>query len=340
MALRIGLIGAGGNTKLRHIPGFQAIDGVEVVAVCNRSTTSAQAVADEFNIPRVVEDANDIINADDIDAVCVGTWPNMHHDLAIATLNAGKHILTEARMSMNLLEAREMLAVSEASDKVAMIVPSPFYLKYEPTILDMLSDGFFGDILEVHVTALAGGYNPDAPLQWRQRKDLSGNNIMSMGIQNEAVRRYVGHEKSVMAYGKIFTTERLDAETDKVATADVPESLGIIAELQNGGTAVYHVSTVAHLGSNAMEFFGTKAAFKYEGGKAFIATNADQSWQPLAVAQSKEGGWRVEQEFVDAILTGSPITHTNFTDGVKYMEFTEAVQVSIREARRVDLPIT
>lgn len=339
MTLRIGLIGAGGNTKLRHIPGFKAIEGVEVVAVCNRSTTSAQAVADEFNIPRVVGDANDIINADDIDAVCVGTWPNMHHDLAIATLNAGKHILTEARMAMNLVEAREMLAVSEASDKVAMIVPSPFYLKYEPTILDMLSDGFFGDILEVHVTALAGGYNPDAPLQWRQRKDLSGNNIMSMGIQNEAVRRYVGHEKSVMAYGKTFTTERLDTETSKVAAANVPESLGIIAELQNGGTVVYHVSTVAHLGSNAMEFFGTKAAFKYEAGKAFIATNADQSWQPLEVTQGKEGGWRVEQEFVDAILTGSPITHTNFADGVKYMEFTEAVQISMREARRVDLPI-
>ena len=339
MTLRIGLIGAGGNTKLRHIPGFQAIDGVEVVAVCNRSTASAQAVADEFNIPRVIEDANDIINADDIDAVCVGTWPNMHHDLAIATLNAGKPILTEARMAMNLIEAREMLAVSEASDKVAMIVPSPFYLKYEPTILEMLSDGFFGDILEVHVTALAGSYNPDAPLQWRQRRDLSGNNIMSMGIQNEAVRRYVGHEKSVMAHGKIITAERLDAETNKVATADVPESLGIIAELQTGGTVVYHVSTVAHLGSNAMEFFGTKAAFKYEGGKAFIATNADQSWQPLEVAQGKEGGWRVEQEFVDAILTGSPITHTNFADGVKYMEFTEAVQISLREARRVDLPI-
>jgi len=339
MTLRIGLIGAGGNTKLQHIPGFQAIDGVEVVAVCNRTTASAQRVADEFNIPHVAESADEIINASDIDAVCVGTWPYMHHDLSIATLNAGKHILTEARMSMNLAEAREMLAVSEASDRVSMIVPSPFYLKYEPTVLKMLADGFFGDILEVHVTALAGGYNPEAPLQWRQRRDLSGNNIMSMGIQNEAVRRYVGHEKSVMAHGKIFTTQRLDPETNKVTAVDVPESLSIIAGLESGGTVVYHVSMLAHLGSNAMEFFGTKAAFKYEGGKAFIATNSDRSWEPLEVAPGQEGGWRVEQEFVDAILNGSPVTHTSFADGVKYMEFTEAVQISMREARRVDLPI-
>ena len=35
--IHVGVVGAGGNTKARHIPGLQAIDGVEVVSVCNRS---------------------------------------------------------------------------------------------------------------------------------------------------------------------------------------------------------------------------------------------------------------------------------------------------------------
>ena len=78
MVLRIGIIGAGSNTKLRHIPGFQAIEEVQIVAVCNRSLKSAKKVADTFNIPRITECPNDIINANDIDAICIGTWPYMH----------------------------------------------------------------------------------------------------------------------------------------------------------------------------------------------------------------------------------------------------------------------
>ncbi|HAK52875.1 MAG TPA: hypothetical protein DCM54_13370 [Gammaproteobacteria bacterium] len=339
MALRIGLIGAGGNTKFRHIPGFQEIDGVKVVAVCNRSTASAQKVADQFGIERVVERVDDIINDDDIDAICVGTWPYMHHDLTIATLKAGKHILTEARMAMNLAEARAMLVAAEASDKVSMIVPAPRNLKHEATVLEMLEAGFFGDLLEIHVTALSGQYDPDAPIHWRNQRELSGNNIMSMGIQNETVRRYAGHEKSVIAYGSIFTRERIDSETGETSTVDVPESLGVIAEHESGATAVYHLSNVAHLGYNNMAFFGTKASLKYEGNDAYIATNEDKTWQPLEVDKDKEGGWRVEQEFVEAILEGKPVTHTNFADGVRYMEFTEAVQISIQEGRRVDLPL-
>ena len=51
--IRVGVIGAGTNTTLMHIPGFQAIDGVEVVSVANRSRESGQRVADQFGIPNV-----------------------------------------------------------------------------------------------------------------------------------------------------------------------------------------------------------------------------------------------------------------------------------------------
>ena len=50
--IRVGLIGAGGNVRNRHIPGFQKAGGVEIAAVANRSLESGRAVADQFNIPR------------------------------------------------------------------------------------------------------------------------------------------------------------------------------------------------------------------------------------------------------------------------------------------------
>ena len=72
--IRIGIIGAGANTRGKHIPGFQAIPGVSVVAVCNRTRESGAAVAKEFGIPVVTEEWREIIESPDIDAICIGTF--------------------------------------------------------------------------------------------------------------------------------------------------------------------------------------------------------------------------------------------------------------------------
>ena len=337
MTLRIGLIGAGGNTKLRHIPGFRAIDGVEITAVCNRSLASSRAVADEYGIAAVEEDWRALIDRDDVDAICIGTWPYTHAEMTIAALGKNKHVLTEARMALDVVEAREMLTAAQTSEARAMVVPAPFYLAFEQTLIDLVQDGVFGDLLEVHVNALGGGYNPSAPRSWRQRRDRSGNNIMSMGIFNETVRRYAGHEEAVMAYGKVFVAERDDPETEKREVVDIPDSLGILAEYESGATGVYHFSNVARRGRGAaFEFYGTRGGFRLENDQAFVSLDGGE-FVPLDVAPEKRGGWRVEEEFVDAVRDASAITHTSFEDGVKYMQFTDAVQRSMAEARRVEL---
>ena len=92
MTLRIGLIGAGANTKLKHIPGFQKIDEVDLVTVCNRSRESAQKVADEFDIPDISTDWREVVHRDDVDAVCIGTWPYTHCEVTIEALTADKHL--------------------------------------------------------------------------------------------------------------------------------------------------------------------------------------------------------------------------------------------------------
>src|SRR5947209_457 len=127
--LRIGLIGAGANTRSRHIPGLVAQPGVEIVAVCNRRPESTAAVAREYSIGRTFEHWQDLVAAPEVDAVVVGTWPYLHCAVAVAAFAAGKHLLTEARLSMNAREAHEMLAASRAHPKlVAQVVPSPFGL--------------------------------------------------------------------------------------------------------------------------------------------------------------------------------------------------------------------
>jgi len=339
VTLRIGLVGAGTNTRARHIPGFLALEDVEIVAVANRTRASAQAVARDYDIATVYDDWEVLVAADDIDAVCIGTWPYLHAPVTLRALAAGKHVLTEARMAMDLAEARSMYAASLASDRVAMVVPAPLYLRYEPRLLEMLAAGDFGEPLEVSVSAMYGSYDPGAPLGWRQRRDLSGLNTMSVGILNETVRRYVGHERTVVAHGKTFIEDRVDPFTGAQAKADAPDSLGIVAEHENGAMAVYHFSTVAHGGRAAtIELLGTGGGFRLEDDEAWLLDD-DGRFAPMAMPPGDGDGWAVEAEFVAAIRDGTPVTRTSFADGVRYMEFTEAVAISNTEGRRVDLPL-
>ena len=73
--IRVGLIGAGRNTRDRHIPGFHEVNGVEIVAVANRSRESGRQAADQFNIPTVYDNWQELLEDPTIDAVCIGPGP-------------------------------------------------------------------------------------------------------------------------------------------------------------------------------------------------------------------------------------------------------------------------
>ena len=103
--IKVGIIGAGGNTISAHLPKLIEQSGVEVLSVANRSIASAEKVAKKFNIPKIYDDWQEIIMDDEIDAICIGTWPYMHSSITIEALESGKHVLTEARMAMNSDEA-------------------------------------------------------------------------------------------------------------------------------------------------------------------------------------------------------------------------------------------
>ena len=71
--IRVGLIGAGGNVRERHIPEFQTAEGCEIVAVANRTIESGRAIADQFNIPTVYGSWQELLEDESINAVCIGT---------------------------------------------------------------------------------------------------------------------------------------------------------------------------------------------------------------------------------------------------------------------------
>lgn len=346
--IRIGLIGAGGNTTSRHIPGFKAQEAVEIVAVANRSLESGQRVADEFGVARVYGDWQALLADDEIDAVCIGTWPYMHSTLTIAALEAGKHVLCEARMAMDLGDAKTMLAASRRHPGLtAQIVPAPHTLAFDRTISEIVGHGRIGEVIALDARVAAGRAYPDGsgPPHWRHDRALSGNNIMSMGIWYEAMMRWVGPAKSVMAVGQSVVRHRKDADGRRTPM-EVPDHVDVIGELEQGGQIRFNVSAVlGHAPDIAdVHIFGTEGTLRLrqpvDGKMAlYCGKRGEPALKEVEIAAEKRGGWRVEEEFTNAIRGLEPVTHTDFQTGVRYMEWTDAVTRSLRHREAVKLPL-
>ncbi len=338
--LRIGIVGAGANTRARHIPGLQALEGVEITSVCNRTRESSRRVADQFGIPTVYDHWRELVTAPDTDAIVIGTWPYLHCRVTLAALGAGKHVLCEARMAMDAAEARAMREAAEVRPHlVAQVVPSPHTLRLDPVIQRLLGEGYLGEVLAVEVRAGGTLLDRDAPLHWRQDFDLSGYNTLALGIWYEAILRWVGEATRVMAAGKTFVRVRRD-EQGLPRAVRVPEHVDVVADLACGAQLHMMVSSVAGLaGAPEALLFGTEGTLRWSEDRLFGGRRGDSELREIPIAPEEEGGWRVEADFVDAIRGVRPVTRTTFQDGVKYMEFTEAVARSMGTGRAIPLPL-
>lgn len=333
--IRIGLVGAGGNTRARHIPGLRAHPDVELVGVCNRRPESTQEVAREFGIPRTYATWQDLVGDPDLDAVVIGTWPYLHAPITLAALAAGKHVLTEARMAMNAAEARAMLAASQSHPTlVAQVVPSPFGLKGDAVVRELLAAGYVGELREVSVVhRTAALADPASPLSWRQDAALSGVNMLTLGIVHETLLRWLPSPVRVLAQTHAFIPTR---QAKPVGT---PDSVQVLTELPNGGRGVYQFSGVTPFGQEGtVTLYGSGGVLRYDliGDRLYGASGAEEMAE-IPIPPEKAGGWRCEAEFVEAIRGGPPVRFTDFATGVAYMEFTEAVARSAQSRQAVEV---
>ena len=350
--IRVGLIGAGANTRLRHIPGLREQEGVEIIAVANRSRASGEAIASEYEIPTVYDNWLDLMEADDIDAICVGTWPNMHNTLVLAALENNKHVLTEARMAMNAQEAQEMLDASrQFPHLITQIVPAPQTLQVDQTVQDLIASGELGRLLalrlrvcDYHGRADRSDtfMNTEGPLHWRQNRLLSGYNIMGMGIWYEAIMRYVGPATKVMAMTHVFTNQRKD-DDGIMRGVTIPDHVNVLCEFAAGVQADLSWSTITGMQTGSeLWIFGSEGTIRLEGppfDKVWIGKPGDTELKEHTIADDKRGKWDVEKDFINSIRGTKPVTHTPFDVGVQYMEFTEAVTRSAQSGQTIYLPL-
>ena len=176
----------------------------------------------------------------------------MHAVCTCEAFQAGKHVLCEARMAMNAEEAHQMFRLKKQHPElVAQIVPSPMTLRYDRTIKDLIRNGFLGDPLAVEIRDVSNTFiDPSRNLFWRENFDLSGYNVLSLGIWYEALMRWLGEVQEVTAMAKTAVKRRYDEQNDKMAFVRIPDHLSVIAEMVCGAQAHFLLSAVTGLAEN------------------------------------------------------------------------------------------
>ena len=340
--IRVGLIGAGGNVRNRHIPGFQKAEDLEIVAVANRSIESGRAVADQFNIPQVYGSWQELLEDDSINAVCIGTWPYMHRTLTLAALDKGKHVLTEARMANTAQEARDMLAASRSHpDLVCQLTPTSTTYQIDNVLQQMIEDGYLGEVLSVEVQALQTGFADfDSPVHWRQDRELSGYNTLNIGASYESMMRWLGRGNRVMAMSKIHVPYRRNQHGD-MTSVTIPDHVDILYELANGAQVHMRMSATTGLSAgNQIWMHGTEGTIHVDRQRnVFAGRRGDTELSQVPNPPEKQAYYRVEEQFTNAIRGKEQVNMVAFEAGVHYMEWSEAVYRSSQTGRAVYLPL-
>lgn len=318
------------------MPGLQKIGGVRVTAVANSTTESAARFLREENLDaRIAKDWKELAAADDVDVVWIGAHPNLHEPVTIAALQAGKHVFCQARMARDLAEARRMLAASElAPELVTMLCPPPYGLRQDEHIKSLLAKKVAGEIKGLTLESLNGEYlNPATPAHWRQRREVSGKNVMTLGIYTEVLQRWFGPIVWVEAEGRIATPVRQGYRVE------IPEELVVRAGFADGTPATLIFSTI-HEGSptHTLALDGSTGTLTIDFLTEEIRLTQGEGFSILETPDLLSQPWSVENDFVEAVRDPSkPRPRPTFADGVAYMKVVEAVHEARRSGTRVSI---
>ncbi|MGI8438242.1 MAG: Gfo/Idh/MocA family protein [Chthoniobacterales bacterium] len=324
--LRIGIVGAGEIVRNRHLPGLKKHREVEIVAVSNSTYESAQKFCEE-NAPDAIPMSNwaDLLAMPEIDIIWIGTPPYMHSAVAVSALEAGKHVFCQARMAMDLAEAEEMLATAKRfPESVTMLCPPPFGLKGDLLVKKLLAESYLGRPHHIRLQCLMGAYlNVEAPAHWRQRIEISGLNVLALGIYVEVLQRWLGDITGVYARGKTLIQMRQGYEVE------VPDLLTILCTFENGAEGVLEFSGIDALtGGDQLEVYGDLGTMTYDFGTDVIKAGkvGDRSLHEVDLTPDLAGSWQVEDDFIAAVKSrGHDRPHPDFEDGMKYMRVVQAV---------------
>ncbi|WP_267382291.1 MULTISPECIES: oxidoreductase [unclassified Sphingomonas] len=162
--LRVGLLGYGFSGKTFHAPLIAASDRLMLCAVASRDAAKVHA-----DLPGIRVDADPlaIIRSPDIDLIVIATPNEAHAPLALAAIEAGKHVVIDKPFALDLAEARSVVAAATRADRQLSVFHNRRWDSDFLTVRDAIAAGMIGDI--VHFESHLDRFRPEVRDRWRER---------------------------------------------------------------------------------------------------------------------------------------------------------------------------
>lgn len=144
--LKIGIIGAGDAARAAHVPSYAANPKVELVAVADPNLAAAQSLADQYSIPNVFPDYRNLLADNSISTVDICAPHHLHYPIAIDALNAGKHVICEKPIALNLEQADAMIAAAHHAGLKLLITLNQRFLPIHTKVKEFLDTGRLGKV--------------------------------------------------------------------------------------------------------------------------------------------------------------------------------------------------
>ena len=179
-AVRFGLIGFGAWGKC-HANAIAKTDGAELVAIAAKSPDTCTAAREAFPAAAVTADYHELLARDDVDIVDVVLPSFLHHEVASAALAAGKHLLLEKPMCLNIADCDNLIRLAKENGCLLAVGHELRLSSLWSRVKDMIDEGFVGEPQYVLVELSRNPYRQGAD-GWRYDINRVGNWILEEPI--------------------------------------------------------------------------------------------------------------------------------------------------------------
>lgn len=253
---RIGIIGAGGIAKARHIPVFLKMkEKVTLSAVQDLNESRAREVAEEYGIEHVFSDYRDMFL--EVDAVAICTPNKFHAEITIAALEAGVHVLCEKPMAISAVECEAMIASSKKSGKVLAIAYHYRFKKESQAAKRAIEKGEIGESIVTRIQALRRRKVPSWGV-FTNKELQGGGSLIDYGCHLLDLSLWLMEDvKPVDVVGKTYN--RLSKQPNQVnewgsfdhETFEVDDHVTSYITFDNGASLLFECSWSANIKSDA-----------------------------------------------------------------------------------------
>lgn len=351
----VGFIGTGFARRVQ-VPGFHACENARIVSIASGSLENARAAADESGAEHFTDNWRETIERSDVDLVCITTPPNLHREMAEAALAAGKHVLAEKPMAMNVAEAEAMGVAARATGKLALIDHELRFLPGRQKAKAMLHSGAIGNIRHAKYTFKAPHRgDPTQKWDWWSSEHAGGGALGAIGshVIDSFLWFLEADITSVDAQLQTHIKERpFESGVRAVETDDQVNMLLRFrdGEITNDTTGLVSVSMIEGPEYvNCIEFVGSEGWLKVEHrGDIYIAKRGEAGWTEIEVEYPPSidgifesgfpsGFMAFAPKIVYAIISGDNAIENaaTFEDGVKVQRVLDAARRSSETGERI-----